>query len=90
MSSEVDFSQIYEEFQPKILHYLSRLTGQQEAEDIAQEVFEKASQGLKSFKGESKLSTWLPALTRTRGLKIGMSGPAIRKPTPTRRLSARR
>ena len=59
MSSEVDFSQIYEEFQPKILHYLSRLTGQQEAEDIAQEVFEKASRGLKSFKGESKLSTWL-------------------------------
>ena len=59
MSSEVDFSQIYEEFKPKILHYLSRLTGQQEAEDIAQEVFEKASRSLKSFKGESKLSTWL-------------------------------
>jgi len=59
MSSEIDFSQIYEEFHPKILHYLSRLTGQQEAEDIVQEVFEKASRGLKNFKGESKLSTWL-------------------------------
>ena len=59
MSREVDFSQIYEEFKPKILHYLTRLTGQQEAEDIAQEVFDKASRGLKSFKGESKLSTWL-------------------------------
>ncbi|UCD32962.1 MAG: hypothetical protein JSV38_03535 [Desulfobacterales bacterium] len=45
MSSEIDFSQIYEEFKPKILHYLSRLTDQQEAEDIAQEVFEKASRG---------------------------------------------
>lgn len=53
--SEVDFSQIYEEFQPKILHYVSRLTGQQEAEGIAQEVFEKASRGLKSLKGESKI-----------------------------------
>lgn len=59
MSSEVEFNQIYEEFKPKILNYLSRLTGQQEAEDIAQEVFEKASRGLKKFKGESKLSTWL-------------------------------
>ncbi|MFC1489414.1 RNA polymerase sigma factor [Thermodesulfobacteriota bacterium] len=59
MSSKVEFNQIYEEFKPKILHYLSRLTGQQEAEDITQEVFEKASRGLKNFKGESKLSTWL-------------------------------
>ena len=59
MSSEVDFSQIYEEFQPKILHYLSRLTNPHEAEDIAQEVFEKVNRSLKSFKGESKLSTWL-------------------------------
>ena len=79
MSSEVDFSQIYEEFQPKILHYLSRLTGQQEVEDIAQEVFEKASRGLKSFKGESKLSTWLyriatnTAIDRMRSLSFRLS-----------------
>ncbi len=59
MSVEIDFNEIYEEFYPKIVRYLSRLTGQQEAEDIAQEVFEKASRGLKNFKGESKLSTWL-------------------------------
>ena len=59
MSSEIEFNQIYEEFKLKILHYLSRLTGQQEAEDMTQEVFEKASRGLKTFKGESKLSTWL-------------------------------
>jgi len=59
MNNEIDFSQIYEEFQPKILHYLSRLIGRQEVEDITQEVFEKASRGLKNFKGESKLSTWL-------------------------------
>ena len=59
MSSEVEFNQIYEEFKPRILNYLSRLAGQQEAEDILQEVFEKASRGLKNFKSESKLSTWL-------------------------------
>ena len=59
MHKEIDFNEIYEQFQPKILHYLTRLAGQQEAEDIAQEVFEKVSRGLRSFKGESKLSTWL-------------------------------
>jgi RNA polymerase sigma-70 factor (ECF subfamily) len=59
MSVKIDFNEIYEEFYPKIVRYLSRLTGRQEGEDIAQEVFEKASRGLKSFKSESKLSTWL-------------------------------
>ena len=59
MNMEIDFIEVYEEFYPKILHYLSRLTNPHEAEDIAQEVFEKASRSLKSFKGESKLSTWL-------------------------------
>jgi len=59
MQREIDFNEIYKEFYPKILRYLSRLTGQHEAEDITQEVFAKVSRGLKSFKGESKLATWL-------------------------------
>ena len=59
MSVEIDFNEVYEEFYPKIVRYLSQLTGQHEAEDITQEVFEKASRSLKSFKGESRLSTWL-------------------------------
>lgn len=59
MSVEVDFNEIYKEFYPKIVRYLSRLTGQHEAEDITQEVFEKVNRSLKSFKGESKVSTWL-------------------------------
>jgi len=55
----VELEKIYEEFQPKILNYLSRLIGPNEAEDIAQEVFAKVSRGLDSFKGQSKLSTWV-------------------------------
>ena len=78
MSSEVDFSQIYEEFKPKILHYLSRLIGQQEAEDVAQEVFEKASRGLKNFKGESKLSTWLYRIA-TNTANDRMKSPSFRR-----------
>jgi RNA polymerase sigma-70 factor (ECF subfamily) len=59
MCEDLDFKKIYEEFQPKIVHYLCRLLGIQDAEDIAQEVFAKVNRGLESFKGQSKLSTWI-------------------------------
>jgi len=56
---EMEFEEIYEEFQPKILNYLAQLMGPDEAEDMAQEVFAKVSRGLAGFKGQSKLSTWI-------------------------------
>jgi RNA polymerase sigma-70 factor (ECF subfamily) len=59
MCEDPDFKEIYEEFKPKIVPYLCRLLGNQDAEDIAQEVFAKVSRGLESFKGQSKLSTWI-------------------------------
>ena len=55
----MEFEEIYEEFLPKIRRYLARLLGEQKAEDIAQEVFAKVHRGLDSFKGQSKLSTWI-------------------------------
>ncbi len=55
----MEFEEIYEEFQPKIRQYLARLIGEQDAEDMAQVVFAKVSRGLESFKGQSKLSTWV-------------------------------
>ncbi len=54
-----DFQQIYTTFQPKILGYLSRLAGQEEAEDLCQETFLKVEQGLSGFRGEAQLSTWI-------------------------------
>jgi RNA polymerase sigma-70 factor (ECF subfamily) len=59
MSEEIDFRKVYKEFQPKILHYIKRLTGNHEAEDVTQEVFEKVSRSLESFRGDSMLSTWI-------------------------------
>jgi RNA polymerase sigma-70 factor, ECF subfamily len=56
---ERKFDDIYKEFYPKIAHYLSRLVGDNEAEDVAQTVFEKVNRSLSTFKGESKLSTWI-------------------------------
>ena len=69
------FEEIYEDFQPKILNYLSRLIGPNEAEDCAQEVFAKVSRGLDSFKGQSKLSTWVYRIaTNTAIDKLRSSG----------------
>jgi RNA polymerase sigma-70 factor (ECF subfamily) len=58
-SSDVDFQTIYETFQPRISRYLASLVGDQEAEDVTQEVFTKVNRGLSNFRGESQLSTWL-------------------------------
>lgn len=55
----LSFSSVYEEFYNKILHYLKRLVGEFEAEEVTQTVFEKISRNLSSFKGDSKLSTWI-------------------------------
>ena len=55
----LDFSNIYDEYHEKLLHYLQRMIGKDEAEDVTQEVFVKIDKGLKDFKGESSLSTWV-------------------------------
>ena len=56
---DLEFEQIHADFRPKIQRYLIRLVGEQEAEDLTQEVFVKVSRALKNFRGESQLSTWL-------------------------------
>ncbi len=56
---ELEFEKIHHIFQPKILRYLTRLVGESEAEDLAQEVFVKVNQGLKTFRGEAQVSTWI-------------------------------
>jgi RNA polymerase sigma-70 factor (ECF subfamily) len=53
------FHAVFDEFQPKILRYVSNLVGESDAEDVTQEIFIKVSRALADFRGESKLSTWL-------------------------------
>ena len=57
--SELEFQKIYDAYQPRLLRYLVRLIGEHDAEDLTQEVFVKVNQALKTFRGESQLSTWL-------------------------------
>jgi len=59
MPEKIDFNEVYMEFYPKIIRYVSRMAGPEEAEDIAQEVFAKISSSLGGFRGKSKLSTWI-------------------------------
>ena len=55
----VSFQAIINEFQPRIIRYISNMVGEADAEDIAQDTFIKVNQALPDFRGESKLSTWL-------------------------------
>ena len=62
------FQDVYDEFHERIRHYLCQLVGEVEAEDVTQEVFVKVHKGLKTFRGESKLSTWIYRIATNAGL----------------------
>ncbi len=55
----LDFQSIHDEYRPKIQRYLARMVGDFEAEDLTQEVLARIHRSLSSFRGDSKLSTWI-------------------------------
>jgi len=57
--NDLEFHSIYKTFYPKIVRYLAHVVGWRDAEDVTQEVFVKINQALKTFKGESQVSTWI-------------------------------
>jgi RNA polymerase sigma-70 factor (ECF subfamily) len=59
MVIELEYNEIYDGYYQKIVRYLSKIAGENDAEDLAQEVFEKISRSLDKFHGKSKLSTWI-------------------------------
>lgn len=58
-TTELNFGDIYDKFHVKLYSYLERMLGKNDAEDVTQEVFVKINNGLKDFKGKSRLSTWI-------------------------------
>jgi RNA polymerase sigma-70 factor (ECF subfamily) len=58
-SCKLDFPEVYDSYQPKILRYLSHFIGESEAEDLTQETFVKVHRSLGGFRGASQLSTWI-------------------------------
>ena len=57
--SDIQFDEVFTAFYPRVLAYVGRLVGAQDAEDVAQEAFLKISKGLRYFRGQSELSTWV-------------------------------
>lgn len=58
-AADRDFQSVHDRFRSRVARYLARLVGVQEAEDVAQSVMLKVSQGLPQFRGDSSLSTWI-------------------------------
>lgn len=56
---KLDFQEVYDAFQPKMLRYMARMVSENEAEDLTQEVFVKLSRALNTYRGEASLSTWV-------------------------------
>jgi len=59
MQEKIDFNELYTEFYPKIIRYVSRMVDPNDAEDITQDVFNKVNRGLGGFQEKSKISTWI-------------------------------
>jgi RNA polymerase sigma-70 factor (ECF subfamily) len=57
-----DFSKLYDENQRLIRSLVFRLSGDQDLDDLVQEVFIKIWKKRYSFNGQSKLSTWIAAI----------------------------
>src|SRR4030095_13860841 len=66
---EAAFKQIVESWQNMVYNTaLGILQNAEDAEDVAQEVFVQVFESIKSFKAESKLSTWLYRITVSKSL----------------------
>ncbi len=50
---------LHGEYGDRIRRYLERLVGANDADDLAQDVFEKAQRAIGTFRGDSRVLTWL-------------------------------
>ncbi len=63
------FTRLVEAYQHLVYHTILNIVQQtEEAEDAAQEVFVQVYQNIKSFRGDSKLSTWLYKIAVSKAL----------------------
>ncbi len=66
---ELAFKTIVDSYQNMVFNTcLSIVKSEEDAEDISQEVFVQVYQSIGSFKGESKLSTWIYRIATTKSL----------------------
>jgi RNA polymerase sigma-70 factor (ECF subfamily) len=83
-ASEPDFDRIYRDYVDLIYRFAHRLCGESEAaKDIVQETFLNAYRGIKGFRGDAQLSTWLYTIASHACMRMRRK----RKGEPKRELS---
>ncbi len=55
----VDIERLHRDYGDRIRRYLERLVGATEVDDLAQDVFERAQRSIGTFRGDSRVLTWL-------------------------------
>ena len=74
-TSDALFNLVFERYQTRVVSWCFRITRNREtAHDLGQEVFLKAWRHRQSFRGDSRLSTWLFAITRNHCLTAARKG----------------
>jgi RNA polymerase sigma factor (sigma-70 family) len=69
--NELAFRQLVHEQKDRVYNVaLGVLRDEEEAEDVAQEVFIEILESIRHFKGESRLSTWIYRITITQSLEV--------------------
>jgi RNA polymerase sigma-70 factor, ECF subfamily len=59
MNQEINYTEIYKIYSPKILRYLNSNFSVEDSEDLLQEIFIKILNSLSSFRYESSVNTWI-------------------------------
>ncbi len=78
--SQSAFRHLVESFQNKVFNtVLSIVQNNEEAEDVAQEVFIEIYESVGKFKGESKLSTWIYRIATTKALESHRKKKAVKR-----------
>ncbi|GKS60245.1 RNA polymerase subunit sigma-24 [Nitrospira sp.] len=80
----VHFDQLYQQYVDRVYRYAHRLCGEAEAaKDLVQDTFLNAYRGLKQFRGDAQVSTWLYTIASRACLRMRRR----RKGEPTQNLS---
>ena len=74
--TNLDFQSVFDEFQKPVYNYVLRMVKDRPlAEELTQDVFVKTYRSLSSFRGESKLSTWIFRIANNTCLDYFRSAP---------------
>ncbi|MGH7232882.1 MAG: RNA polymerase sigma factor, partial [Nitrospiraceae bacterium] len=84
VTHDENFDQIYRDHADRIYRFAQRMCGQAEdAKDLVQETFLNAYRGLKDFRGEAQLATWLYTIASRASIRMRRK----RQGAPERELS---